>query len=213
MPACAGMDGTRRRCVSQRRGLQGRTAPPTGAAQRPVLPTAPQAWGYTRDRAPSRRCRDRRRRHRRLLGGAASSAAGLKRLPHGKGRAGIAGERRQFRRRASTGTAFRRVAPGATLTRGLGPVARAHRHRLRVLPVGAHQARAQRCGSRRSGALRRRRCEVRSRVANDGPSARTRRASVARRERYRRFAGGRRRPRQSAPGRAGLRARRSRSRR
>ena len=26
MPACAGMDGTRRRCVSQRRGLQGLSA-------------------------------------------------------------------------------------------------------------------------------------------------------------------------------------------
>ncbi len=26
MPACAGMDGTRRRCVSQRRGLQGQAS-------------------------------------------------------------------------------------------------------------------------------------------------------------------------------------------
>ena len=41
MPACAGMDGTRRRCVSQRRGLQGRVAPPRGAAKR----RQPQAWG------------------------------------------------------------------------------------------------------------------------------------------------------------------------
>ena len=32
MPACAGMDGTRRRCVSQRRGLQGQA--PLGAARR-----------------------------------------------------------------------------------------------------------------------------------------------------------------------------------
>ena len=27
MPACAGMDGTRRRCVSQGRGLQGQSVP------------------------------------------------------------------------------------------------------------------------------------------------------------------------------------------
>jgi len=32
MPACAGMDGTRRRCVSQRRGLQGHAS--LGAARR-----------------------------------------------------------------------------------------------------------------------------------------------------------------------------------
>jgi hypothetical protein len=35
MPACAGVDGTRRRCVSQRRGLQGR--PGLGAARRPAV--------------------------------------------------------------------------------------------------------------------------------------------------------------------------------
>jgi len=34
MPACAGMDGTKGRCVSQRRGLQGR--PGLGAARRPA---------------------------------------------------------------------------------------------------------------------------------------------------------------------------------
>ena len=32
MPACAGMDGTRRRCVSQRRGLQGQGLPWDGPA-------------------------------------------------------------------------------------------------------------------------------------------------------------------------------------
>jgi hypothetical protein len=32
MPACAGMDGTRRRCVSQRHGLQGQAS--LGAARR-----------------------------------------------------------------------------------------------------------------------------------------------------------------------------------
>src|ERR1700737_3877453 len=54
MPACAGMDGTRRRCVSQRRGLQGPTAPAPGQRSRATM-SVPDLRGDTAARRARKR--------------------------------------------------------------------------------------------------------------------------------------------------------------